>query len=128
MSSNRPYPARSTPLPLTRDGVTTEWLTKMLQYRYPKAVVEQMDVVGVHAGHTTKLRVKWRLNEAGAGLDEKPEIVVSLSMMPASLMPKSSLLVIMPGTPSIRMRCPFWGGPFVVLERPFGRLRFPIPL
>jgi hypothetical protein len=44
----------------------------MLQYRYPKVVVEQMDVVGVHAGHTTKLRVKLRLNEAGvrAGIPE----------------------------------------------------------
>lgn len=57
-----PYPARRELLPRTREQVTAEWLTRTLQYKYPGAVVEKLDVVQLIDSHTTKLRVAVQLN------------------------------------------------------------------
>src|SRR6267154_4494951 len=59
------YCQRSEPLPVRLESVTSNWLTRTLQHRYPDVVVEEMKVIGVHAGHTTKLRLRLNLNQAG---------------------------------------------------------------
>jgi aminoglycoside phosphotransferase (APT) family kinase protein len=65
MTTPRSYRQRSEPLPMRRESVTSHWLTRTLQHRYPDVVVEEMKVIGVHAGHTTKLRLQLNLNQAG---------------------------------------------------------------
>jgi hypothetical protein len=69
---DRPYPARTAPLPRDLDKVTPAWLTSMLRNRYPGVEVRDWDVVELRNGHTTKMRVKLDLNEAGraAGIPE----------------------------------------------------------
>ena len=71
-SGDQPYPARGEPLPRQLDAVTREWLTGMLQHRYPAVVVREMQFIDVRNGHTTKVRLKLDLNEAGreAGIPE----------------------------------------------------------
>ena len=72
-SGDRPYPERRDPLPRQLDAVTPQWLTGLLQRRYPGAVVRGMEVIAVRNGHTTKVRLKLDLNEAGreAGIPER---------------------------------------------------------
>lgn len=65
MSAPQSYRARTQPLPTRREDVTPQWLTLNLQHRYPDVIVEDVDVIGVHAGHTTKLRLRLSLNRAG---------------------------------------------------------------
>lgn len=67
-----PYPRRTEPLPRSLEEVTPEWLTRTLQLRYPALRVEGFDTVQVVNTHTTKLRLKLDLNQAGreAGLPE----------------------------------------------------------
>lgn len=54
------------------DQVTPAWLTRTLQHRYPDLVVNDFKIVKVISGHTTKVRLKLDLNDAGrtAGIPE----------------------------------------------------------
>ena len=69
---DRPYPARTDPLPRRRDNVTPVWLTGLLANRYPGIAVHDFEVVELQNSHTTKLRVQLDLNEVGvaAGIPE----------------------------------------------------------
>jgi len=69
---DRPYPKRTGSLPRNLNDVTPEWLTGLLQNRYPGVLVRAMETVDVRNGHTTKLRLRLQLNDAGraAGLPE----------------------------------------------------------
>ncbi|MAT50951.1 MAG: aminoglycoside phosphotransferase [Porticoccaceae bacterium] len=66
----RPYPSRSQKLPWTREEVTPELLTDLLQNRYPDVAVESMESVDYIDSHTTKWRMALTYNQAGidAGL------------------------------------------------------------
>jgi hypothetical protein len=68
--TDRPYPARKGRIVRDLDQVTPQWLTGLLQNRYPGVVVENTEVIGLKNSHTTKLRLRWELNAAGkaAGL------------------------------------------------------------
>ena len=68
----RPYPQRTEKLPWSKDEVTPERLTSLLQNRYPNVVVESMEEVQFIDSHTSKLRLKLQLNQAGkdAGIPE----------------------------------------------------------
>ncbi|MDE1164372.1 MAG: phosphotransferase [Pseudomonas sp.] len=70
MGAGRPYPQRSGRLPRQLGEVTAPWLTQLLQPRYPGVQVRALETVEVRNGHTTKLRARLTLNEAGvrAGL------------------------------------------------------------
>jgi Ecdysteroid kinase-like family len=70
----RPYPARTEPLPWDRKEVNAQWLTRMLQYRYPGLVVKEMEIVELFDSHTTKLRIKVELNEAGKAAGLPPNL------------------------------------------------------
>ncbi len=65
-----PYPQRTEQLPWTRDPVNAEWLTRLIQNKYPGAVAEKMEEVQLFDSHTTKLRIAVDWNDAGkaAGL------------------------------------------------------------
>jgi hypothetical protein len=63
--TDRPYPEREGRLPRDLDAVTPQWLTALLQPRYPGIEVTGLDRVEVRNGHTTKLRVALDLNDAG---------------------------------------------------------------
>jgi hypothetical protein len=69
---DRPYPSRSTPLPRRLRDVTAAWLTATLALRYPGIEVLGFDEVECRNSHTTKLRVRLDLNDAGraAGIPE----------------------------------------------------------
>ncbi len=64
-NSDRPYPAREGRLPRHLEEVTTPWLTSLLSHRYPGIVVEAAETVEIKNSHTTKLRLKLRLNAIG---------------------------------------------------------------
>ncbi len=59
-------------IPSTMEGVTAEWLTAILQSRYPGVVVHKMEEVFLRNSHTTKYQVKLTLNDVGkaAGIPE----------------------------------------------------------
>jgi hypothetical protein len=63
--TDRPYPARKGKLPRHLDEVTPQWLTGLLQGRYPGIEVLQFQQVEVRNGHTTKLRLALDLNDVG---------------------------------------------------------------
>jgi hypothetical protein len=65
IESDRPYPARTGRLPRRLDEVTPQWLTGLLQSRYPGLVVNDFEVVAVLNTHTTKLRLALDLNDVG---------------------------------------------------------------
>jgi hypothetical protein len=64
-STGRPYPQRKEKLPRDLNQVTREWLNGVLRNRYPGLVLEDMKIVDVRNGHTTKMRVELKLNEVG---------------------------------------------------------------
>ena len=68
-----PYPKRTEKLPAARSEVSAQWLTGILQNRYPGVVVQDMQLVQLFDSHTTKMRIAVTLNEAGraAGLPER---------------------------------------------------------
>jgi Ecdysteroid kinase-like family len=70
--TDRPYPQRITRLPRHLHEVTAAWLTEMLQLRYPNVVVKGAETIEVLSTHTTKLRLRLDLNDAGrsAGIPE----------------------------------------------------------
>lgn len=70
--SDRPYPARAGKLPRHLHEVTPAWLTGMLQHRYPGVVVNAFETIELQSTHTTKLRLRLDLNDAGvaAGIPE----------------------------------------------------------
>ena len=65
LEDDRPYKQRREILPRKLEAVTCEWLTGILANRTPGLVVNDMDIVEIRNGHTTKMRVKLDLNEAG---------------------------------------------------------------
>lgn len=68
--SDRPYPSRTEKLPWKKEDVTAEWLTRLLQNRYPGVVVENVELLQLFDSHTTKMRLALDFNDAGraAGL------------------------------------------------------------
>ncbi|MFA7553664.1 MAG: oxidoreductase family protein [Spongiibacteraceae bacterium] len=68
----RPYPQRSGELPWSKEDITPALLSSLLQNRYPGVVVETMEEVQFLDSHTSKLRLKIQLNQAGkdAGIPE----------------------------------------------------------
>lgn len=65
------------PLPLALDGITLEWLTRALKRDYPQAPqarVEAFDVVDLIHGLSAKVRLEWRLNEAGRAAGLPPRV------------------------------------------------------
>ncbi|WP_232455642.1 phosphotransferase [Sphingomonas sp. KC8] len=72
MSETEAMAATRVAIPMTLDGVSAEWLTAILQSRYPGIVVEAMDEVHLRNSHTTKYQVRLTLNEIGrlAGIPE----------------------------------------------------------
>ena len=66
----RPYPAREGRLPRHLHEVTPQWLSGLLQHRYPGIEVREMSIVEVKNSHTTKLRLALEFNDVGraAGL------------------------------------------------------------
>src|SRR5690606_29807099 len=65
LRTKRPYPARQGQLPRHLQDVTPQWLTSLLQNRYPGIAVNDFEQVEVRNGHTTKLRLALDLNEVG---------------------------------------------------------------
>lgn len=68
-----PHPERKDKLPKHKDEITTQWLTQTFQYCYPNVVVEAMEELEFIDSHTSKLRLKLTLNQAGidAGIPEQ---------------------------------------------------------
>jgi hypothetical protein len=62
---DKPYPERKQHLPRNLEAVTAEWLSSLLQHRYPGVVVRDMKAIDVRNGHTTKVRLQLDLNEMG---------------------------------------------------------------
>ncbi len=73
IESDRPYPSRTGRLPRHLPEVTPQWLTGLLQNRYPGAIVHNFEVVEVLSTHTTKLRLALELNDVAlaAGLPNR---------------------------------------------------------
>jgi hypothetical protein len=80
-ATDRPYPLRTEKLPEVPEQVTAEWLTRLLQNRYPAVVVENMEVVKLINTHTTKFRLALDWNKAGrdAGLPKNVCIKANLT-------------------------------------------------
>lgn len=59
-------------IPARLQDVTAQWLTEIMQERYPGIVVKAMEEVALRNSHTTKLQVRLTLNEVGkaAGIPE----------------------------------------------------------
>ncbi len=59
-------------IPARLEDVTANWLTQIMQSRYPGIVVEGMEKVFLRNSHTTKYQVKLTLNDVGkaAGIPE----------------------------------------------------------
>lgn len=68
----RPYPQRTEKLPWSKEEITPQRLTSLLQNRYPGVVVENLEEIQFIDSHTSKLRLKLTLNQAGkdAGIPE----------------------------------------------------------
>ena len=60
-------------IPAKLENVTAEWLTQIMQARYPGIVVQEMEAVFLRNSHTTKYQVKLTLNDVGkaAGIPAK---------------------------------------------------------
>jgi hypothetical protein len=73
LGTDRPYLARTTPLPRSVDDVTPQWLTGMLAQRYSGIVVRDFETIELKQSHTSKLRVRLDLNEVGvaAGIADR---------------------------------------------------------
>lgn len=56
----------ATALPDTAESITPEWLSEVVQARFPGAVAERIEVVDAHSGTTgrARLRVHWRAGSA----------------------------------------------------------------
>ena len=65
LGADRPYPARTDPLPRQIREVNPEVLTGLLAHRYPGIVVIGVETVEVKNSHTTKLRLRLDLNDVG---------------------------------------------------------------
>ncbi|MDO8364270.1 MAG: aminoglycoside phosphotransferase family protein [Actinomycetota bacterium] len=72
LGDDRPYLQRTQPLPRRLEEVTPAWLGEMLAHRYPGVVVHDFETVEVKSSHTTKVRVRLDMNDAGraAGIPE----------------------------------------------------------
>jgi hypothetical protein len=68
----RGYPQRQQRLPLDFSAVNRDWLTGMLQLKYPGLVVEDATLVEFVSGHSSKARMDLKLNSTGreAGVPE----------------------------------------------------------
>jgi hypothetical protein len=67
MIDDRPYPARTDPLPGRLDDVTPEWFEGMLRLRHPGISLRGWEIVEVKNSHTTKLRVRLDLDQPAVG-------------------------------------------------------------
>jgi Ecdysteroid kinase-like family len=63
--TDRPYPQRTDRLARNLSDVTPEWMTAMLANRYSGVVVNNFETIELLSTHTTKLRLKLDLNDAG---------------------------------------------------------------
>jgi hypothetical protein len=72
LAADRPYPARTVPLPRSLDEVTVPWLNGLLGLRHPGIDLPGFDVVEVKNSHTTKLRLRLDLDDVAraAGIPE----------------------------------------------------------
>jgi hypothetical protein len=72
VGDDRPYPQRQGLLPRDLAAVTPEFLTSVMRNRYPGLEIRDMETVEIRNGHTTKMRVRLDLNQAGrdAGIPE----------------------------------------------------------
>ena len=72
LGEDRPYLERTDPLPRQLDDVTPAWLTEVLANRYPGIVVRDIERIETDNTHTTKVRLRWDLNDVGrsAGIPE----------------------------------------------------------
>src|SRR3546814_17535740 len=61
----RPYLARSEKLPWSKDEVTAERLTRLLQKKYPGIVVEHLNPDRFHDSQTSKMLFTVELNAVG---------------------------------------------------------------
>jgi len=57
--------SRTERLPLDFQQINASWLTRTLQTRYPDVIVNSLEVIEFVPGHTTKVRLKLDLNQAG---------------------------------------------------------------
>jgi len=64
-TSDRPYPARQGRLPRHLHEITPQWLTSLLQHRYPGIEVNGFDIIEIKNSHTTKMRIALDLNAIG---------------------------------------------------------------
>jgi hypothetical protein len=66
------YPQRQQRLPVDFSAVNGDWLTGVLQLKYPGLVVEDASLVEYVSGHSSKARMALKLNSAGreAGVPE----------------------------------------------------------
>ena len=83
---DRGYPSRAERLPLALEAVNAESLGYLLALAYPGVVIEEMKLVRVIPGHTTKARLELRLNRAGldAGLPNRVCLKANLTGDPLS--------------------------------------------
>jgi hypothetical protein len=83
VSSYRP---RLEALPTHLEQIDAAWLTRTLQQRHPHVVVNDLQIVKVISGHTTKVRLQLDLNDAGrdAGIPAQVCLKANLSGDPLS--------------------------------------------
>jgi Ecdysteroid kinase-like family len=63
--TDRPYPQRTDRLARNLSDVTPQWMTTLLQNRYPGIVVNDFERIELLSTHTTKLRLRLDLNDVG---------------------------------------------------------------
>jgi hypothetical protein len=63
--TDRPYPQRTDRLARNLSDVTPQWMTTLLQNRYPGIVVNDFERIELLSTHTTKLRLRLDLNAVG---------------------------------------------------------------
>jgi hypothetical protein len=83
---DRGYVSRGERLPLALEELNAQWLGRLLQLEYPGVVVNEMTLVRLIQGHTTKARLELHLNQAGvdAGLPSQVCLKANLTGDPLS--------------------------------------------
>jgi hypothetical protein len=81
LGPDRPFPARTQPLPRRVEDITAEALTELLRLRHPGVTVRALEPVEVKSSHTSKLRLRLDLDDAGraAGIPEMVCLKANLS-------------------------------------------------
>lgn len=83
---DRGYVSRSERLPLAVEALDPDSLGRLLQLEYPGVVINEMKLIRLIPGHTTKTRLELRLNQAGldAGLPSQVCLKANLTGDPLS--------------------------------------------